>query len=226
VDCPQERLRRSQCYTRTVGVTGSVDPTGRCAEDSCMILTAIQSVLTANLALIAIVKGVGMFAVALLVLFLVRRHFRTRTQIVYFLREHDLRITFARLDQDEPEVVVVLGSETRTFELEGFIKFWSDMVDVGRKAIDAHLELTRSVDSAGKDRAATIYFLERNDLRITFTRLNHKKVEVILALGTEARTIRFKEFIDFWLDMTKLAPYVADRHIAYSEARLRQDAER
>jgi hypothetical protein len=80
-------------------------------------------------------SAVGLFAVVLLVLFFARRLFQIRTAIVYYLNEHDLTITFTQLDQDEPEVVVSLGAETRTFQLEGFINFWSDMVKVGRQAM-------------------------------------------------------------------------------------------
>ena len=79
--------------------------------------------------------------------------------MVYHLKGHDLAITFVHLDQDEPEVVVALGAETRTFQLEGFINFWSDMVKVGRQAMAARLELTGSVDSVREDRAPELYYL-------------------------------------------------------------------
>ncbi len=55
--------------------------------------------------------------------------------MVYHLMGHGLTITFTQLDQDKPEVVVSLGRETRTFQLEGFINFWSDMVKVGRSSL-------------------------------------------------------------------------------------------
>jgi len=83
-----------------------------------MILAGFQSSLTLKLALIAIVSAVELFAVALPVLFFMPRLFRIRTPMVYHLKEHNLTITFAQLDQDQPEVVVSLGSETRTFQLE------------------------------------------------------------------------------------------------------------
>ena len=115
-----------------------------------MILAAFQSGLTPS-------RQWGLFAVVLLVLFFVRRLFQIRTPIVYYVNEHDLTITFTQLDQDEPEVVVSLGRETRTFQLEGFINFWSDMVKVGRQAIDARLELIGTADSAGKRRTPTFH---------------------------------------------------------------------
>ncbi len=132
-------------------------PSESALKTLAMILAAFQSGLTPYLTHIAIVSAVGLFAVVLLVLFFVRRLFRIRTPIVYYLNEHDLTITFTQLDQDEPEVVVSLGAETRTFQLEGFINFWSDMVKVGRLAMDAGLELIGTADSAGKGRRPTFH---------------------------------------------------------------------
>ncbi len=90
-------------------------PSESAPKTLAMILAAFQSGITPYLTHIAIVSAVGLFAVVLLVLFFVRRLFRIRTPIVYYLNEHDLTITFTQLDQDEPEVVVFLGAETRTF---------------------------------------------------------------------------------------------------------------
>ena len=84
--------------------------------------------------------------------------------MVYHLMGHDLTITFTQLDQDKPEVVVSLGRETRTFQLEGFINFWLDLVNVGRKAADAHLYLTGRADAVGKDITGTVYRLKRHGL--------------------------------------------------------------
>ncbi len=39
--------------------------------------------------------------------------------MVYHIKEYDLKITFTHLDHKNPEVVVTLGSEARTFQLEG-----------------------------------------------------------------------------------------------------------
>src|SRR5881394_3788469 len=130
-----------------------------------MILAGFQFGRTPNVMLsIAIVCPVGLCAIVVPILFLVQRLFRNGMPMVYHLKGHDLAITFVHLDQDEPEVVVALGAETRTFQLEGFINFWSDMVKVGRQAMAARLELTGSVDSVREDRAPELYYLKRGDL--------------------------------------------------------------
>jgi hypothetical protein len=51
--------------------------------------------------------------------------------MVYHLEEYNLTITFNHLDHNKPEVVVALGPETRTFQLEEFINFWLELVKVG-----------------------------------------------------------------------------------------------
>src|SRR5260221_9963216 len=114
--------------------------------------------------------------------------------MVHHLEKYDLKITFTHLDHKDPEVVVTLGSEARTFKLEGFINFWLDMLKVGRKAADVHLMLTGSAASIGKDRPSMACGLKRHGLKITFTHLNHNKPEVVVALGTEVRTLQLEEF--------------------------------
>src|SRR5205809_7777218 len=47
-----------------------------------------------------------------------------------------------------------------------------------------------------------------------------------LGFRRQPQTLLFKEFIDFWLDMIKLASKAADTHSAYLEASMRQDIER
>jgi len=146
--------------------------------------------------------------------------------MVYHLRKYDLKITFTHLDHKNPEVVVSLASEERTFQLEAFINFWLDMLKVGRKAAAGHLVLTGFAASIGKDRPPMACGLKRHGLKITFTHLNHNKPEVVVALGTEVRTFQLEEFIDFWLEMTELVPKAADVHLAYREELARQRRER
>ena len=146
--------------------------------------------------------------------------------MVYRLEKYDLKIMFTHLDQKNPQVVVTLGSSARTFQLEGFINFWLDMLKVGRKATDAHLVLTGFADSIGRDRTPIACGLKRHGLKITFTRLDHNKPDVVLALGSEARTFQFEDFIDFWLEMTELVPKAVYVHIAYRELLARQRRER
>ena len=142
--------------------------------------------------------------------------------MVYHLMGHDLTITFTQLDQDKPEVVVSLGRETRTFQLEGFINFWSDMVKVGRQAMDARLELIGTADSAGKGRTPTFHRGEEKRPDKSAYLFGHKKVYVVSAFSTQPRTFRFEEFIDLWQYMIELAPKAADRHLAYMESSMRQ----
>ncbi len=146
--------------------------------------------------------------------------------MVYRLQKYDLKIMFTLLDQENPEVVVALGPEARTFQLEGFINFWLDMLKVGRKAADAHLVLTGFADSIGRARTPMACGLKRHGLKITFTHLDHNKPEVVVALGSEARTFQLEDFIDFWLEMTELVPKAVFVHVAYRELLARQKRER
>ena len=146
--------------------------------------------------------------------------------MVYRLEKYDLKIMFTHLDQRNPDVVVTLGSEARTFQLEGFINFWLDMLKVGRKAADAHLVLTGFADSIGKDGTPLACGLKRHGLKITFTRLNHVKLEVDVALGSEVRTLQLGEFIDFWQEMKELLPKATYVHLAYQEQLARQRRQR
>src|SRR6266513_5247016 len=83
---------------------------------------------------------------------------------------------------------------------------------------------TIALESGGRQRSTEV---KRNGLTKTLTCLGHKKVDIVLAFGTRPRTLRFRViFIDFWLDMIKLAAKAADRHLAYFEASMRQDIER
>src|SRR5207244_245511 len=133
--------------------------------------------------------------------------------MVYRLEKYDLKIMFTHLDQRNPDVVVTLGSEARTFQLEGFINFWLDMLKVGRKAADAHLVLTGFADSIGKDGTPLACALKRRALKITFTHLDHNKPDVVVTLGSEARTFQLEGFINFWLDMLKVGRKAADAHL-------------
>ena len=85
------------------------------------------------------------------------------------------------------------------------------------------MELAGSVDSVREDRAPELYYLKRGDLTVTFTSLGQKKPGVVLALGLEAQTLRFEEFIDLWQHMIELAPKAADRHLAYMESSMRRN---
>src|SRR5260370_29281485 len=133
---------------------------------------------------------------------------------------------FTHLDQKNPDVVVTLGSEARTFQLEGFINFWLDMLKVGRKAADAHLMLTGFADSIGKDGTPLACGLKRRGLNITITHLDHNKPDVVITLGSEARTLQLEDFINFWLEMTELVPKAVYAHLAYLEQLARQGRER
>jgi len=75
--------------------------------------------------------------------------------MVYHLTKYELEILCTHLDQKNPAVVVTLGSEVRTLQLEGLINFWVDMVKVGRKAVEAHLALTGSTNSSERDKTPT-----------------------------------------------------------------------
>src|SRR6266446_7807897 len=100
---------------------------------------------------------------------------KDRTTMVYHFMGYDLTITFTHLDHAKLEVVVGLGSETRTFQLEGFINFWLDLVNEGRKTADAHLDLTGRADAVGKDITPTVYRLKRHSLTIEFTNVDKEK---------------------------------------------------
>jgi len=68
--------------------------------------------------------------------------------------------------------------------------------------------------------------LKRHGLKITFTRLNHVKLEVDVALGSEVRTLQLGEFIDFWQEMKELLPKATYVHLAYQEQLARQRRQR
>jgi hypothetical protein len=51
-----------------------------------------------------------------------------------------MTVTFALRGDMKSVVQLVLGSETRTFELEEFTDFWLTMIEEGRKATSAYLE--------------------------------------------------------------------------------------
>ncbi len=146
--------------------------------------------------------------------------------MVYHLEKYNLKVKFTHLGHKNPEVVVTLGPEVRTFQLEGFINFWLDMLKVGRKAADAHLMLTGSTDSSASSGTPMAYGLKRRGLKITFTHLDYNKPDVVVALGLEARTLELEDFIDFWLEMTQLLPKAVYMHVAFSEQLARQRRER
>jgi len=60
--------------------------------------------------------------------------------LVYEFKKHDMTVTFTLCDDTRRIVRLVLGSETRTFELEEFTDFWLTMIEEGRKATSAYLE--------------------------------------------------------------------------------------
>src|SRR5260370_11187462 len=142
--------------------------------------------------------------------------------MVYRLEKYDLKIMFTLFDQKNPDVVVTLGSEARTFQLEGFVNFWLDMLKVGRKAADAHLVLTGFADSIGKDETPLTCGSKGRGLKIAFSHLDHNKPDVVVTLGSEARTFQLEDFIDFWLEMTELVPKAVYAHLAYLELLARQ----
>jgi len=144
--------------------------------------------------------------------------------MLYHLTGHGLTIKFTQLDQDKRELVVSLGRETRTFKLEGFINFW--LVNVGRNAADAHIDLTGRACTVGKHVTPGVYRLKRRGLTIKFTNVDHEEPDVVVALGSEARTLPFEEFIHFWKDMTNFVPKATQAHLAYMEESARQNIER
>jgi len=146
--------------------------------------------------------------------------------MVYKLRRHRLTVSFTQLDQSNPKALFALGSQVRVFELQEFVDFWLAMVKVGRKAVDAHLALTGSSASSKRNRTPTIFGLKRRTLKVTFTHLERKKIEVFVALGNKVRMFRFEEFIDFWLDMVALVPKVVQAHSAYLDELAKQRRER
>jgi len=148
------------------------------------------------------------------------------TPIVYKLRRHRLTVSFTQLDQNNPKALFALGSQVRAFELQEFVDLWLLMVKVWRKAVDAHLVLTRSSPRAKKNRTPTTFGLKKRTLTITFTHLGRKKKEVFVALGTGVRMFRFEEFIDFWLDMVELVPNVVQVHSTYLNELAKQGRER
>src|SRR6266853_103374 len=64
---------------------------------------------------------------------------KDRTTMVYRLEKYDLKIMFTHLDQNNPGVVVTLGSEARTFQFEDFIDFWLEMTELVPKAVYVHI---------------------------------------------------------------------------------------
>ena len=78
----------------------------------------------------------------------------------------DLTIMLTHLDHAKTEVVVGFGSQTRTFQVEGFINFWVDLVNVGHKAADRRSNLTAHSDSVGQDKRPRAYRLNRHALTI------------------------------------------------------------
>jgi len=48
------------------------------------------------------------------------------------------------------------------------------------------------------------------------------KPKTVVSLGSETRILQFKEFIDFWLEMTQLVPMAARLHLACMEGAERQ----
>src|SRR5260221_11768458 len=84
---------------------------------------------------------------------------RDRTIMVYHLEKYNLKVKFTHLGHKNPEVVVTLGPEVRTFQLEGFINFWLDMLKVGRKPEDPHLMLLGSTDSSASSGRPMAYGL-------------------------------------------------------------------
>ena len=73
--------------------------------------------------------------------------------MVYRLEKYDLKIMFTHLDQRNPDVVVTLGSEARTFQLEDFIDFWLEMTELVPKAVYAHLAYLEQLARQGRERS-------------------------------------------------------------------------
>src|SRR5207244_540868 len=73
--------------------------------------------------------------------------------MVYRLEKYDLKIMFTHLDQNNPDVVVTLGSEARTFQLEDFIDFWLEMTELVPKAVYAHLAYLEQLARQGRERS-------------------------------------------------------------------------
>jgi len=60
--------------------------------------------------------------------------------VLYRLKKQDMTVTLSCQGQQEPVVVLALGSEERNFSLSEFIHFWLTMIEVGRKRDIAELE--------------------------------------------------------------------------------------
>ncbi len=57
---------------------------------------------------------------------------------------------------------------------------------------------------AGKDQAAVVYCLEKQNLTVTLFSCGQSEPVVELALGTEARNFSLTEFVHFWLTMIEV----------------------
>src|SRR5215831_2557909 len=146
---------------------------------------------------------------------------RVRTAMVYHLTKYDLKIMCTDLDH-HPKVVVTLGSEERRFHLKGFIGFWLDVIRSQRRAVDRYFELIASATSKGSKRRATTRGVKRQGLEIKFVHLNHVKPELVVALGSEVRTLQLEEFIEFEEEMKKLLPRAAAARTRYVDKRDQQ----
>ncbi len=56
----------------------------------------------------------------------------------------------------------------------------------------------------GKDQAAVVYRLEKQDMTVALSCLGQQEPVVVLALGSEARNFSLSEFIHFWLTMIEV----------------------
>lgn len=128
--------------------------------------------------------------------------------MVYHFFKCGLKIMCTDLNH-HPKVVVTLGSEVRTFQLKGFIGFWLDVILAQRRAVDTYFELLTSVNSKGSKGRATACGVKRQGLEIRFIHLNHVRPELVVALGSEVRTLQLEEFIELAEEMKKLLPKAA-----------------
>jgi hypothetical protein len=60
--------------------------------------------------------------------------------VLYRLEKQDMTATLSCMGQQEPVVVLALGSEARNFSFSEFIHFWLTMIEVGLKRDIAELE--------------------------------------------------------------------------------------
>ncbi len=68
------------------------------------------------------------------------------------LERHGLKITFTHLNYINPEVVVGLGTEVRTLQLEEFIDYWLKMSELVPKAAHVHLASREKLARQGRER--------------------------------------------------------------------------